>query len=198
MGSFTAFSLEKAPPKLQAGLDSLIWVVFFVPSYVIAQGWVILMQDQGIMSQLLGLPNGWSAWFFTRFGLILIMGLRYFPYVHFSMQQALRNINSDQVEAGYLAGASRRQIMRSILLPLLAPAWLAGGSIAFAEGFGDFGIAAAITPQTHIPIATYQIYASLSEAPVNYPACCRDVPSGSNGHCLCHCSPILVAQKEKL
>lgn len=169
VGSFTAFSLEKAPPKLLAGLDSLIWVVFFVPSYVIAQGWVILMQDQGIMSQLLGLPNGWSAWFFTRFGLILIMGLRYFPYVHFSMQQALRNINSDLVEAGYLAGASRRQIMRSILLPLLAPAWLAGGSIAFAEGFGDFGIAAAITPQTHIPIATYQIYASLSEAPVNYP-----------------------------
>lgn len=170
VGSFTAFSLEKASPKLQAGLDSLIWVVFFVPSYVIAEGWVMLMQEHGIITQLLALPSGWSAWFFTRFGLILIMGLRYFPFVHFSMQQALRNIDRDLVQAGYLAGANRRQIMRSILLPLLAPAWLAGGSIAFAEGFGDFGIVAAITPQTHIPIVTYQIYASLSEAPVNYPS----------------------------
>lgn len=169
IGSFTAFSLEKIPVKLQIGLDLLIWVVFFVPSYVIAQGWVILMQDKGILAQFFNLPNGWAAWFFSRFGLILIMGLRYFPYVHFSMQQALRNINRDLVQAGYLAGANRRQILWKILLPLLTPAWLAGGSIAFAEAFGDFGIAAAITPQTHIPIVTYQIYASLSEAPVNYP-----------------------------
>ncbi|CAA7601723.1 Binding-protein-dependent transport system inner membrane component [Acididesulfobacillus acetoxydans] len=170
LGSFSALALARVPRKVGVVLDAFIWVVFFVPSYVIAQGWVILMQDKGILAQLTGLPNGWSAWFFTRFGLVLIMGLRYFPYVHFGMQEALLHINQDLVQAGRAAGAGRRQIMTKIILPLLTPAWLAGGSIAFAEGFGDFGIAAAITPQAHIPMATYQIYASLSEAPVNYPA----------------------------
>ena len=64
----------------------------------------------------------------------------------------------------------RAQVFRKVVLPLLTPALLAGGSIAFAEGFGDFGFAAAISPQTHIPLISYQIYSALDQAPVNYSA----------------------------
>ncbi|MDR3543694.1 MAG: iron ABC transporter permease [Desulfosporosinus sp.] len=169
LGTLTAFAVEGMGGYRRTVLDGLTWLVFFLPSYVIAQGWVVFMQDGGILSQFLGLPVGWLSWFFTRLGVVLVIGFSFFPYVHFSMQQGIRNINLDLVNAGRLAGASRLQVFSRIILPLLTPAWLAGGSIAFAEAFGDFGIPAAVTPLTHIPLLPYQIYVAMGQAPVDYP-----------------------------
>ncbi|OFW81578.1 MAG: hypothetical protein A2201_10710 [Alicyclobacillus sp. RIFOXYA1_FULL_53_8] len=170
IGTVTAFGSAKAPRGVRAVMNGAIWIVFFTPSYVIAEGWLILMQDGGILSQVFHLPNGWSAWFFTRFGLVITMGFRYFPFVHMAMEQAIANVGTEFVNAGRMLGASRAQRFRKIILPLLTPALLAGGSIAFAEGFGDFGFAAAISPQVHIPLISYQIYSALNQAPVDYPA----------------------------
>lgn len=170
LGTLTAFAVLRAPKSLATVLDIGVWVVMFSPSYVIAEGWLILMQDNGILAQLFGLPSGWSAWFFTRFGLILVMGLRYFPFVHLAMVQAIGNLGAEMTQAGRVLGARRVRIFFRILFPLLTPAWLAGASIAFAEGFGDFGFAVAITPQMQIPLLTYQIYSALYQAPVDYSA----------------------------
>lgn len=169
-GVMTAFASANASPRTKRLIDIGIWVVFFAPSYVIAQGWIDLMQDGGILAQIFHLQNGWSAWFFTKFGLIIAMGFRYFPFVHIAMQQAIQNLGSDFLRAGRMSGASRWTLFRKITLPLLTPAILAGGTIAFAEGFGDFGFAAAITPETHIPLMAYQIYVALNQSPVDYPA----------------------------
>ncbi|UOF90951.1 ABC transporter permease subunit [Fodinisporobacter ferrooxydans] len=170
IGTITAFGSVKAAKMTRNMLNVSVWTIFFAPSYVIAEGWMILMQDGGIFAQAFGLPNGWSAWFFTRYGLIFTMALRYFPFVHMAMEPAIRNMGIEFVNAGRLLGASRQQIVWKIVLPLLTPALLAGASIAFAEGFGDFGFAAAIAPQMHIPLISYQIYSALNEAPVNYTA----------------------------
>lgn len=169
LGTLTAFTVEGLDGYRRILLDGLTWLVFFLPSYVIAQGWVVLMQDGGILSQFLGLPIGWSTWFFSRLGVVLVTGFSFFPYVHFSMQQGIRNVNVDLIRAARLAGARQDQVLRRIILPLLTPAWLAGGSIAFAEAFGDFGIPSAITPLTHIPMLPYQIYSAMGQAPVDYP-----------------------------
>ncbi len=170
LGTLTAFGRAKAPKFLRVVLDGAVWMVFFTPSYIIAEGWIVLMQDGGILAQLFHLQNGWSAWFFTRFGLVLTMGFRYFPFVHMAMEQAIVNVGQEFLNAGRMLGATRAQVFRKVVLPLLTPALLAGGSIAFAEGFGDFGFAAAISPQTHIPLISYQIYSALDQAPVNYSA----------------------------
>lgn len=170
LGTVTAFGSVKASRRIRPVLNGVVWIVFFTPSYVIAQGWLILMQDGGILADLFHLQNGWSAWFFTRFGLVLTMGFRYFPFVHMAMEQAIGNVGPELLNAGRMLGASKAQVFRKIYFPLLTPAVLAGASIAFAEGFGDFGFAAAITPQTHIPLIAYQIYSSLNQAPVNYSA----------------------------
>lgn len=168
LGTFAAISIYHMPKATASIFNSLIWTTFFMPSYVIAEGWMLLMQDGGILTQIFGLPSGWSSWFFTRYGLAVIMGLRFFTYVYFSMHQALKNIGVELLNAGKIGGATKSQLFFKITLPLLTPALLAGASIAFAEGFGDFGIAAAITPNSHIPLLTYQIYSSLNQDPVNY------------------------------
>ncbi len=168
LGTITAFGTVFSPKGLARLIHALTWVIFFTPSYVIAQGWLILLQDGGILSQLLNLPMGWSQWFFTPMGLVMVMGLRYFPFVHFAMVQAIGHVGPELIRAARLAGAKRIRRFVSIWFPLLAPAWMAGASIAFAEGFGDFGFAAAITPQMQLPLVSYQIYSALNEAPVSY------------------------------
>ncbi len=168
LGTLTAFTARSMPSTLRKIMELAIWVIFFTPSYVIAEGWLILMQDGGIAAQLFHLQNGWSSWFFTSQGLVIVMGLRYFPFVHFAMTQAIQNISPQLLSAARILGASRWKVFLRVWMPLLAPAWLSGASIAFAEGFGDFGFAAAITPQMQIPLITYQIYSALNQAPVNY------------------------------
>ena len=169
-GTLTACGAFRAPRVLRGLIEGCVWGVFLAPSYVIAEGWLTLLQGGGIAAMLLHLGNGWSAWFFTRYGLAAVMGLRYFPFVHLAVYEGLSNIGEELVQAGRLLGAGRRRVLLSIILPLLAPAVLAGASIAFAEGVGDFGLAAAIAPQMHLPLLPYQIYVALGQAPVNYSA----------------------------
>jgi len=170
LGALTAFGAARAGKKTAAILNTFIWIVFFTPSYIVAQGWVIFMQDGGLASQLFHLPTGWSSWFFSPFGLVLLMGLRYFPYTHFALQQAVRSIGAEMTEAGRMLGGSRWRLFWSVRLPLLTPALLAGASLAFAEGFGDYGLAAAIAPQMQLPLISYQIELAINQAPVNYSA----------------------------
>lgn len=170
LGTVTAFAGAQLSKTGRRTLSALIWVVFFTPSYVIAEGWMMLMQDGGILTHLIHMPNGATAWFFTKYGLMGVMAFRYFPFVHLAMEQAIVNLGDDFSFAGRLAGGSRTIVFRKIILPLLTPALLAGGTIAFAEGFSDFGFAAAITPQIHIPLMAYQIYTALYQAPIDYSA----------------------------
>lgn len=167
-GTITAVTVNRAPRRYGRIVDTLVWGVFFLPSYIVTEGWLVLLQDGGILAQVFKLPNGWSSLFFSRAGIFWVMGLRFFPFVHFGMQQALRNVGPDLVHAARVSGAPSAYAWRRVIVPLLTPALLAGASLAFAEGFGDFGIAAAIAPQMHIPLVTYQIFSSLHEAPVNY------------------------------
>lgn len=168
VGTLTAFVQSRASRRWKMWIDGWVWLVLFAPSYIIAQGWMVSLQDGGALAQVFHLSNGWSDWFFSRFGLILVMGFKFFPFVHIALTQAIANIGSEFSQAARMNGANPRQVLLRVLLPLMAPGLLAGMTIVFAEGFGDFGFAAAITPTTHIPLVPYQIYAAMSQAPVDF------------------------------
>jgi iron(III) transport system permease protein len=168
VGTVTAFGAMRASGVVKKVIDAGVWIIFFAPSYVIASGWVVLLGPGGIAQQGLGLPADAFNWFFTPIGLFLVMGLRYFPFAHFAMTQAIQNIGPEYVNAARMLGARRFTVLRRVWLQLLMPAMLAGASIAFADGFGDFGLAAVITPQMQIPMISYQIYSALYETPVAF------------------------------
>lgn len=168
IGTVTAFGAMMARGFTKILINTCVWIIFFAPSFVIASGWVILLQGGGVMQQLLHVsPNAFN-WFFTPLGLFLVMGLRYFPFAHFAMSQAISNVGPEYVRAARLLGAKPWTIFSRIWIRLLMPALLAGATIAFAEGFGDFGLASVITPDMQIPLVSYQIYTSLYELPVDF------------------------------
>lgn len=168
IGTVTAFGAQNASGWTKKLIHTCVWIILFAPSFVIASGWVVLLQGGGIIPELFHFsPNAFN-WFFSPVGLFLIMGLRYFPFAHFAMTQSLQNIGPEYIRAAKLLGAKRWTIFFQIWLRLLAPALLAGATIAFAEGFGDYSLASVITPNLNVPLVAFQIYSALYELPVDF------------------------------
>lgn len=168
IGTITAFGSLMVEGRLKTFINTCVWIIFFAPSFVIASGWVILLQGGGVLQQLLGVSPDCFNWFFSPAGLLLVMGLRYFPFCHFAMTQAIQNVGPEYIRAARMLGAKSLTIFIRIWLRLLMPALFAGATIAFAEGFGDFGLASVITPQLQLPLVSYQIYSALYELPVDF------------------------------
>jgi sulfate transport system permease protein len=61
------------------------------------------------------------------------------PFVVRAVQPVLLELDREMEEAAASLGASNRRIFRSIVLPNLGPAIIAGAGLAFARAIGEFG-----------------------------------------------------------
>lgn len=168
LGSFFAVIVHRKWVYGTKIINVIVWLVFFTPSYLMAMGWVLMMENKGVLMELFHLPDGSLKWFFSPAGLVAAMSFRLFPMVYLSVRAGLQGIGSDFENAARVQGASSVRLWFKIVVPLLMPAILAGGTITFAESISDFGFAAALVPQAHIPLITYSIFTSLNQMPVNY------------------------------
>lgn len=168
LGTFFAITVHRKWVHGQKLINLIIWLIFFTPSYLVAEGWVLMLEDKGVIDVLFNLPNGTFAWFFSPYGLIAAMGFRLFPVVYLSVKAGLNGLGSDFENAARTQGASSFRVWRKILIPLLMPAILAGATLTFAESASDYGFAAAFVPKSHIPMLTYSIYVALGQMPVDF------------------------------
>jgi sulfate transport system permease protein len=67
------------------------------------------------------------------------------PFVVRAVQPVLHEIDEEMEEAAASLGASNTRIFRSIVLPNLTPAIIAGCALAFARAIGEFGSLVLIT-----------------------------------------------------
>jgi sulfate/thiosulfate transport system permease protein len=67
------------------------------------------------------------------------------PFVVRAVQPVLHEIDEEMEEAAASLGASNARIFRSIVLPNLTPAIVAGSALAFARAIGEFGSLVLIT-----------------------------------------------------
>ncbi len=67
------------------------------------------------------------------------------PFVIRAVQPVLHEVDKEMEEAAASLGASNVRIFRSILLPSLTPAIVAGAALAFARAIGEFGSLVLIT-----------------------------------------------------
>jgi sulfate transport system permease protein len=102
----------------------------------------------GIALATLYADNGWIGALTSRFGVhvaftsagvtvaLIFVGI---PFVVRTLQPAIEAIPADLEETSSLLGASGLQTLVRVIVPLLAPAWLAGFAMAFARGLGEYG-----------------------------------------------------------
>lgn len=148
-------------------LDATAWFVLVSPSFVLSQGWVLFASRSGVAAHTLG--QTWVASVvFSRPGLILVMTFTQFPLAYLATSAALRWDDASYRHAAMLSGAGPLTVLRTVRLPLLAPAIASGAVLVFVDTLGDFGLPAALATSFQFPTLPYSIYASVRQSPVSF------------------------------
>src|SRR5690348_7106284 len=94
----------------------------------------------------------------------LLLGYLYFsvPRVILTIMAAVQKLDTGLEEAARSLGASPWAVQRDVVLPALAPAFVASGAIAFATAMGAFGTA--FTLATNIDVLPMLIYTEFTLA----------------------------------
>ncbi|RBO90948.1 ABC transporter permease [Pseudochrobactrum asaccharolyticum] len=171
IGGFIGTSLAILRYRIHFALSQLMdasaWLVLILPSFVIAQGWILFSSRAGIANQWLGL-SFIPDMVFNPVGLAVVMSLKAFPLAYLAVSSGLRWRMEDLTNAARLSGASAGRVLWSVDLPLLLPAILSGCVLIFIDVIGDFGLPAALATTYRFPTLTYAIYVAINQSPIRF------------------------------
>jgi sulfate transport system permease protein len=118
-------------------VDALVDLPFALPTAV-----------AGVALTALYAPNGWIGGLlqplglevaFTPLGVVVALVFIGLPFVVRTVQPVLQDLEREVEEAAASLGASRRQTIVRVILPVIVPALLTGFALALARGVGEYG-----------------------------------------------------------
>jgi sulfate transport system permease protein len=137
MGTLTAYVLVRYDFPGRRWFDGLIDMPFAIPTLVTGVMLVTLYGPQGVIGGFLE-ARGLSV-IFAQPGIVLALLLVSYPFVIRAVQPVLIEAERSQEEAAYTMGASGWTTFRRVVFPILRPAVIMGGLLAFARALGEFG-----------------------------------------------------------
>lgn len=149
--------------------DTLPLVPLFLPTVAMAIGWVLLANPgvgllNGFLRLVLG-PFGLSLELniFSYPGLILVYVLNLLPYAYLPIVAAFRSMDPSLEEAARVNGAKPFRVFRTVALPAIAPALLAGLTLSLVVGFALYSVPVIIGTRANIDILDVRIIRSIRE-----------------------------------
>jgi sulfate transport system permease protein len=136
MGTMIAWVLVRDEFRGKRIVNSLIDLPFALPTIVAG---LTLLALYGADS-----PIGINITF-TKIAVGVALLFVTLPFVVRAVQPVLHELDQEMEEAAASLGASNSRIFRSIVLPNLTPAIIAGCGLAFARAIGEFGSLVLIT-----------------------------------------------------
>lgn len=118
-------------------LDGMIEIPFALPTAVAGIALTHLTTTKGWVGSLFHRIGVDIA--YTRVGIVVALVFVGIPFVVRSVQPVLEKIDPTYEEAADLMGASRGYTVRHVIFPELFPALIAGFTLAFARGLGEYG-----------------------------------------------------------
>ena len=147
----------------RAVLIAMLTFPLAFPGVVVGFLIILLAGRQGLIGDLTNRVVGQKFVFaYSIYGLFL--GYLYFsiPRVILTIMAAVQKLDTGLEEAARSLGASPWAVQRDVVLPALAPAFVASGAIAFATAMGAFGTA--FTLATNIDVLPMLIYTEFTLA----------------------------------
>ena len=161
MGVILAWVLVRYEFSGKRIMNGIIELPFALPTAVAGIALTHLTTTNGLV----------GAFFYNKFGIeiaytklgitvaLIFIGI---PFVVRSVQPVLEKIDLQYEEAAHMLGANTRQTVFRVILPEIAPVLLAGFTMSFARGLGEYGSVVFIagnTPyETEIaPMTAYEI-----------------------------------------
>ena len=126
------------------------------PGVVVGFMIILLAGRQGLIGEVTAMFG--QKWVFAYSMQGLFLGYLYFsiPRVILTIMAAVEKLDPALEEAARTLGAGAWAVHRDVILPALAPAFIASGAIAFATAMGAFGTA--FTLATNIDVLPMLIY----------------------------------------
>ncbi len=122
----------------------MVLIPLVVPGLIGALGLLLFWGPRGwfnlFLLQLVPFVNRPLAVNYTIHGLIMFYVWLYFPYTCITTLSSLESLDRSIEEAGEVSGATRWQVLRYIVLPLITPGILAGSVLTFMAAFGAFSV----------------------------------------------------------
>jgi len=162
IGTPLAWLIARTDMPGRSGLRALITAAFVTPSFIGAEAWILLAAPNS------GWINRTIASFthadhgplniFSLGGAIFVMALYNVPYTFTFVAGGLELISVELEDASSTLGASAWRTMRSITLPLVMPAIVAGFIMSFLEALAEFGTPAFLLIPARTQVVTTQLY----------------------------------------
>jgi iron(III) transport system permease protein len=167
MGSGLAILRHSSRLALGPALDVAAWAIIILPSFILAQGWILFASRGGLANQWFGLGFVPDL-VFNPWGLAVVMSLKSFPFAYLTVSAALQWRMEDYTHAARLNGAGPMRVLLTVRLPMLLPAVLSGALLIFIDVLGDFGLPAALATTYRFPTLTYAIYVAINQSPIRF------------------------------
>ncbi|PLX97516.1 MAG: molybdate ABC transporter permease subunit [Desulfuromonas sp.] len=169
LGFLLAWVLVFSRLRGKALLDGLINLPLVLPPVVIGYLLLLMLGRRGVIGRWLD-RLGIELIFTWKAAVIacVVIGL---PLMVRSIRLGMEQIDPQLVHAARTLGASRRDALFTVVLPLCAPALVTGGTLTFARSLGEFG--ATILLAGNIPGLTQTIPLAIYDY--------SNVPGGESG-----------------
>ena len=135
-----AFCLARIDIPGKAALLTLAALPLVLPSFVAAYALVLMFGHAGVVTSALrqiGIPIGAI---YGLPGITIVFTLTLYPYVLMPVMAGFRAVDISIEEAARNLGGSRTHVFRTVLLPVVMPAVLAGALLVFIETLENFGV----------------------------------------------------------
>lgn len=118
-------------------LDSVMDLPFAMPTAVAGVALTAAFAPNGIFGEFL-VPLGIKI-AHTQLGIAVAMAFTSLPFVVRTLQPVIEDLETDTEEAARILGANELLVFLKVVLPVIAPALIAGITLAFARCLGEFG-----------------------------------------------------------
>ncbi|HUK41375.1 MAG TPA: iron ABC transporter permease, partial [Candidatus Acidoferrales bacterium] len=165
LGTLLAFLVVRTDLPGKKSLRTLLVLPYALPSFFAAIAWIQLLGPQGYLARIYFQLSGtqtapWNI--YSAGGIVFVLTVHYFILVFITVAGALERMDASLEEAARASGANTYRIMREITLPLVLPAILAGGLLAFIGALANFGIPALLGMRARFFVLTTSIYYALA------------------------------------
>ncbi|WP_226573498.1 ABC transporter permease [Acuticoccus sediminis] len=165
VGTLLALVLGLTDVRAKGLFVFLLLIPMMIPPHVTAISWIQAAGPSSPLLRTLGLAPepGTTHPLYSRWGVILLLAIQHTPLVFLVVRAALRAQPRELADAARTAGAPPSRVLRRIVLPLLAPAIVAGFGLAFVSALKNFGIPALLgipARYTTLPVLMWQRMAS--------------------------------------
>ncbi len=142
IGFPVAFYIAKiAKGRLQSALFLLCLVPFWVSELVRTFGWMILLRETGIFSNLLqwlGLVDGPVEMLYNDVAMIVGLVYTSMLFMVVPLVTTIESLDDSIIEAGYDLGGSNLSILREIVIPHAMPGIASGSIVVFMLSLGNY------------------------------------------------------------